>query len=72
MPYWYAAFAVIMIWFILNLVNNSSVSRYELTAYDANGKELGSKTVMAETMTPPERLPVTKAYKPVKPVKFLN
>ena len=72
MPWWYGAFAVVMLWFLLNMVNNSAVTTYELTAYDSSGKVVGTKTVNGNTMTAPERLPVTKEYRPVKPVKFLN
>lgn len=72
MPYWYGAFVLVVGWFVINLFNNASVSRYELTAYDNAGNALGSKIVDARTMTPPEKLPVTKSYKPVKPVKFLD
>jgi len=72
MPWWYGAFAIVLIWFAVNLVNNSSVSRYELTAYDNAGNVIGSKTVGAQTMTPPEKLPVPKSYKPVKSIGFLD
>lgn len=72
MFYWYAAFVVVVGWFALNLVNNSAVSSYEITAYDTDGKALASQIVHADSMTPPERLPITKAYRPIKPVKFLD
>jgi len=72
MKYWYVAFAVVMLWFILNLLNNAAVSRYELTAYDSDGNVIGSTEVQSGTMAPPERLPITKSYKPYKPVKFLD
>ncbi|MGE4318695.1 MAG: hypothetical protein AB7E96_07280 [Deferribacterales bacterium] len=72
MPYWYVAFALVMGWFLLNLFNNSSVQRYELTAYDTDGKVIDSMEVSASTMSQPESLPITKAYRPIKPVKFLK
>jgi len=72
MRYWYMAFAVVVIWFTVNLVNNGAVSEYKLTGYDSNGTVIGTKTVRADSMTPPERLPITKAYEPIKPIKFLN
>jgi uncharacterized protein YuzE len=72
MRYWYIAFAVVIIWFTINLVNNSAVREYELTAYDTNGKVIGTKAVNANTMTAPERLPISKSYKPKKPIKFLD
>lgn len=72
MRYWYIAFAVVVIWFTVNLVNNSAVREFQLTAYDANGKVIGEKTVRADTMTPPERLPISKSYSPKKPIGFLN
>ncbi|MGE4466063.1 hypothetical protein [Sphaerochaeta sp.] len=71
MRYWYVAFVLVIAWFVLNLFNNGSVSRYELTAYDADGKVLDSMMVDASSMSQPETLPVPKSYKPVKPVKFL-
>lgn len=70
MKYWYVAFVLVISWFVINLVNNSAVSRYKLTAYDNSGKVIGSKEVRADSMTRPERLPVTKSYEPVKPIKF--
>lgn len=72
MKYWYVAFVVVMGWFVLNLANSIAVSSYELTAYDQNGRALGSEIVHRDTMSKPERLPITKAYRPVKPIKFLN
>jgi len=72
MRYWYAAFAIVIIWFTINMVNNSAVRSYELTGYDQNGNKLGSQIVNADTMTAPERLPITKAYKPLKPIGFLD
>jgi hypothetical protein len=71
MKYWYVAFVLVISWFMLNLFNNGSVNRYELTAYSADGKVLDSMVVEPGSMSPPESLPVPKAYKPVKPVKFL-
>jgi len=72
MKYWYAAFAVVMLWFLLNLFNNGAVSSYKLTAYSTDGSVIGSKIVRADSMTAPERLPVSKSYEPIKPVKFLK
>ena len=72
MKYWYVAFALVMIWFVINLLNNSVVSRYHLTAYDSSGKVVGSKEVRADSMSRPERLPISKSYEPIKPIKFLN
>jgi hypothetical protein len=72
MRYWYVAFAAVMIWFIVNLLNNSAVSKYEFTAFDSEGNVLGKTIVQRGSMVDPERLPVTKAYKPIKPIGFLD
>lgn len=72
MKFWYVAFVLVMGWFVLGLVNRMAVSSYELTGYDSNGNVVGTKIVDMNTMTNPDRLPVTKSYKPIKPVKFLD
>jgi len=72
MKYWYVAFAFVVIWFTVNLVNSSAVSSYELVGYDNKGNVVGRKVVNTDSMTPPERLPVAKAYRPIKPIKFLD
>lgn len=72
MKYWYVAFVVVLGWFILIMVNNSAVSKYKLTAYDSNGKVLGTQIVHRQAMAPPESLPVTKSYTPLKPIGFLD
>ena len=72
MRYWYVAFVLVMGWFILNLFNNSSVTRYMLTYYDANGNVLDSAEVSTSTMNQPETLPISKSYTPIKPVIFLR
>jgi len=72
MRYWYIAFAVVIIWFTVNMVNNGAVSSYELTAYDNAGNVVGTKVVNGDTMSAPERLPITKSYKPLKPIGILD
>lgn len=72
MKYWYIAFVAVVLWFTVNLVNNGAVSSYELIGFDASGNVVGSKTVHMNSMTPPERLPVTKSYRPIKPIKILD
>lgn len=72
MKYWYVAFFVVMAWFIVNLFNDASVNRYVLTAYDATGHPIDSMEVNQTTMNQPESLPITKAYTPIKPIKFLK
>lgn len=71
MKYWYVAFVIVMSWFVVNLFNNGSVHTYVLTAYSNDGKPLNSMVVDQVNMVQPEALPVAKAYKPVKPIKFL-
>lgn len=72
MRYWYGAFVLVMGWFLLNLFNNGSVNSYILTAYDTDGKSMGSMEVSVSSMSQPESLPVSKEYTPIKPVKFLK
>lgn len=72
MKYWYAAFVVVMGWFIVNQFNDAAVTRYVLTAYDPHGNVIDSMEVNQATMNQPESLPITKAYTPIKPIKFLK
>jgi len=72
MPYWYVAFVLVVGWFVINLVNKGAVSKYEITLYSDDGKAVGTKVIERATMPRPERLPVAKSYKPIKPIKFLD
>jgi hypothetical protein len=72
MKYWYIAFVLVIGWFTIHLVNNGAVNKYELTIYDSNGKIVEKKIVDGRTMPRPERLAITKSYKPIKPIKFLD
>ncbi|MGE4496843.1 MAG: hypothetical protein AB7E48_03110 [Deferribacterales bacterium] len=71
MKYWYVAFIISMAWLVASLVNNAAVSQYELTLYDNEGKVIETKIVDKYRLQTPESLPVTKSYKPIKPVSFL-
>lgn len=72
MKYWYVAFVIVMGWFILTSFNNASVNRYVLIAYDPAGNVIDTMEVTQSTMSQPESLPITKAYTPLKPIKFLK
>jgi hypothetical protein len=71
MKYWYVAFVISIGWLVATLANNGSVSQYELTIYDNEGNAVKTEIVDKYRMKQPETLPVTKSYKPIKPVSFL-
>lgn len=71
MKYWYVAFIISMAWLVGSLVNSSAVSKYELTFYDNEGNIIKTEIVDRSRFQAPETLPVTKSYKPIKPLSFL-
>lgn len=73
MKYWYVAFIISMAWLVAALVNSAAVSQFELTVYDNEGRVVETRIVNRSDaeLRSPENLPVTKSYKPIKPVSFL-
>lgn len=73
MKYWYVAFIISMAGLVAVLINSASVTQFELTIYDNEGRVVETRIVDKDDveLRSPENLPVTKSYKPLKPVSFL-
>lgn len=68
LKFWYAAFAVTLIWFALTMFNNGGVKKYELTIFNAKGEVVRTMVMDRTNWKIPETLPMTKVYRPIKPI----
>jgi len=68
LKYWYIAFFIVIGYMFLLMANNGAVSQYELTIYDEQGKVVETKIMDRNNWQAPESLPVTKSYRPIKPL----
>ncbi|MCX8084227.1 MAG: hypothetical protein N3C60_04830 [Calditerrivibrio sp.] len=67
MPYWYAAFVVVVIFMFLSFLNSSSVDRFKLRVFDSNGKLTQEKILTKHELEKlNEPLPLSKAFHPIK------
>ena len=68
LKYWYAALFVVIAWIVIVTFNNRNVNKFEVTIYNSNGEVVEKRIIDRYNWVSPEKLPVTKTYRPIKPL----